>query len=255
MTVDQDQTVGKYYNKTTVDKVLQNIIAETQPSIGSILNEIDSCSVFSAVGISGPHQIFIPNQHDLSEIAPQHIENSQLSYPLVAKLVSSDLPHKTEHGAIILNIANSAELTLAITKMLDAAKASVPNANIDGVLIQEVVSKLGEALIGLRRDNLVGPVVTVGAGGFLAEIYKDVSHRLAPVSLKTARQMIAEITGFESMRGYRNHPVGDLEALAKTIMAISQLGQYDQIAEAEVNPILICKDRVVMVDGLIRITS
>ena len=139
--------------------------------------------------------------------------------------------------------------------MLGATKASVPNANIDGVLLQEMVSGIGEALIGLRRDTLVGPIVTIGAGGFLAEIYKDVSHRLAPVSLKTARQMIAEVTGFESMRGYRNHPVGDLEALAKTIMAISQLGQYDQIAEAEVNPILICKDRVVMVDGLIRITS
>ena len=255
VTVDRDQTVGEYHNKTKAGKVLQNIISETQPSTSSILNEVDSCSVFSAVGINGPHQIFIPNQDDLSDVAAQHTENSELSYPLVAKLVSSDLPHKTEHGALILNITNGAELTLAITKMLGAAKASVPNANIDGVLLQEMVSGIGEALIGLRRDTLVGPIVTIGAGGFLAEIYKDVSHRLAPVSLKTARQMIAEVTGFESMRGYRNHPVGDLEALAKTVMAISQLGQYEQIAEAEINPLLICKDRVVMVDGLIRITS
>ena len=203
VTVDRDQTVCEYHNKTKVGKVLQNIISETQPSISSILNEVDSCSVFSAVGINGPHQIFIPNQDDLSEIAAQQTENSELKYPLVAKLVSSDLPHKTEHGAIILNISNGAELTLAVTKMLEEAKASVPNANIDGVLLQEMVSGLGEALIGLRRDNLVGPIVTIGSWRFSAEIYKDVSHRLAPVSLETARQMIAEITGFESMRGYR----------------------------------------------------
>ena len=82
VTVDRDQTVCEYHNKTKVGKVLQNIISETQPSISSILNEVDSCSVFSAVGINGPHQIFIPNQDDLSEIAAQQTENSELKHHL-----------------------------------------------------------------------------------------------------------------------------------------------------------------------------
>jgi len=140
-----------------------------------------------------------------------------------------------------------------VAKMLETTKMSAPHAHIDGVLLQEMVSGLGEALIGLRQDNLVGPIITVGAGGIFAEIYQDVSHRPAPVSIETARQMIAEVKGFASLRGYRGRPEGDLEALAQSIEAFSQLGQYKQIAEAEINPILVCETGVVMLDALIRL--
>ena len=112
---------------------------------------------------------------------------------------------------------------------------------------------LGEALIGLRYDNLVGPIITVGAGGILAEIYKDVCHRPAPVNAETARQMIAEVKGFAYLRGYRGLPRGDLEALAKSIEALSQLGNNERISEAEINPVLVCKEGVLMLDALIRI--
>ena len=116
-----------------------------------------------------------------------------------------------------------------------------------------MASGLGEALIGLRYDNLVGPIITVGAGGILAEIYNDVCHRPAPVNAETARQMIAEVKGFAYLRGYRGLPKGDLEALAKSIEALSQLGNNERISEAEINPMLVCKDGVLMLDALIRI--
>ena len=137
--------------------------------------------------------------------------------------------------------------------MCERTESLAPVAGLDGVFLQEMVSGLGEALIGLRYDNLVGPVVTVGAGGVLAEVYKDVSHRPAPVNAETARQMIAEVKGFAYLRGYRGLPKGDLEALAKSIEALSQLGNNERISEAEINPVLVGKEGVLMLDALIRI--
>ena len=199
--------------------------------------------------------MFIPTQDGLSEIAPKRATEGSLCYPLVAKLVSSDLPHKSDHGAIMLNIENSAALSLAISKMLNTIQTSAQDAHIEGVLLQEMVYGLGEAIIGLHRDNLVGPMITVGAGGVFTEIYKDISIRPAPVTLATAHKMIAEVKGFAYLRGYRGGPVTDLETLAQAITAVSQLGKYEQIAEAEINPLLICEDKVVMVDSLVRIAA
>ena len=199
--------------------------------------------------------MFIPTQDDLSEIAPQRAADSNLGYPLAVKLVSSDIPHKSEHGAIILNIENKSALSIGISKMLNTIQTSAPRAHIEGVLLQEMVSGLGEAIIGLRRDNLVGPIITVGAGGVFTEIYQDISLRPAPVTLATAHEMIAEVKGFIGLKGYRGGPYTDFEKLAQAITAISQFSQFDQIIEAEINPLIICENKVVMVDALIRIAA
>ena len=254
-TVDQVQSHSDSFDTTEIDWAIKNVITKTKARIGGILNEVDSRPLFSAVGVAGPSQVFIPTQDGLSNIASQRATEAGLCYPLVAKLVSSDLPHKSDHGAIMLNIENSAALSLAISKMLNTTQTSAQDALIEGVLLQEMVYGLGEAIVGLHRDNLVGPMITVGAGGVFTEIYKDISIRPAPVTLATAHKMISEVKGFASLRGYRGGPVTDLETLAQAITAVSQLGKYEQIAEAEINPLLICEGKVVMVDSLIRIVA
>ncbi len=98
--------------------------------------------------------------------------------------------------------------------MLADVPKKAPGARIDGVVVQEMVKGLGEAIVGFRRDPRVGPVVVVGIGGILAEVYGDVSVRPAPVDLTAARAMIAEVKGFAPLRGFRGLPEGDLEALA-----------------------------------------
>ena len=253
--IDSRQTDIGSFDTTAIDRALHRIINKTRTSTGGILNEVDSQSLFSAVGIAGPNQVFIPTQDGLSEGAPQRVADSNLGYPLAAKLVSSDLPHKSEQSAIILNIENSSALSSAISKMLDTIQSSASHVHVEGVLLQEMVSGLGEAIIGLHRDNLVGPIITVGAGGVFAEVYRDISLRPTPITLATAHEMIAEVKGFAALRGYRGGQTTDLETLAQAITAVSQLGQYAQIAEAEINPLLICEDKVVMVDALIRIAA
>ena len=220
---------------------------------GGVLNEVDGNQIFTSLGLKGPRQLFLP----LPEIKPQpasaSVAKAGLAYPLVAKLVSPDLPHKSDYGAVVLSIETGDALDAAVAQMRQDVISHLPAANIEGLLLQEMAFGLGEALVGLRHDNLVGPIITVGAGGIFAEIYKDVSIRPAPVNLATARKMIDEVKGFAALRGYRGTAKGDLEALADLVANLSQLANLRRIAEAEINPVLVQADGVLMLDALIRI--
>ena len=114
-------------------------------------------------------------------------------------------------------------------------------------------SGLGEAIIGYRDDPLVGPLALVGAGGVMAEIYKDVVLALAPVSVEEAEEMIARVKGLAVLRGYRGLPRGDLRALARALAALSRLALVAgrPVAEAEINPMIVKREGVVAVDGLV----
>jgi len=218
---------------------------------GGLLNEVDSSKVFRALGITGPRQLFVPLKNASPLLNLKAFEEMDLCYPLVAKVVSKDLPHKTDYGAVVLDITDRMSLGAVIDKMLDSVTRLAPDAEIEGFLIQEMVHGVGEAIVGLKYDNLVGPIVTVGVGGIFAEIYRDISIRPAPVSLPTARQMIDEVKGFAMLRGYRGKVKGDLEALAKLVVDLSGLSNVTEISGAEINPVLVCADGVQMIDSVI----
>ena len=149
-------------------------------------------------------------------------------------------------------------LDVADAHALLAAIAAIKKAtNVDRVLVQPMVSGLGEVLVGYRVDPDVGPLVMVAAGGIFTEIYRDRSLRLAPVDLAEAKTMIGEVAALKALAGYRGKPAGDLDALAKALVALSQLAVMDgpNVAEAEVNP-LVLRPRgqgVVAVDALVRL--
>jgi len=136
--------------------------------------------------------------------------------------------------------------------MVDDVRACAPAAKIEGVLVQAMVEGLGEAIVGYRHDPLVGPVVMVGMGGRLAEIYRDTALECAPVTEVLALEMIEKVKGFAVLRGYRNLPRGDIGALARAVVAVSSLALLEgrPVAEAEINPLMVCADGVVAVDGL-----
>ncbi len=225
----------------------------TAHSAGAVLDEVDAGDIFAGLGIKAPPAILIADNPVKADDLDTVLDDAGVAYPVVAKLVSPDLPHKTEYGAVTLNIMTGDALETAMTTMRAHVAHRAPHAQIEGVLIQSMVTGLGEALVGFRRDNLVGPVVTVGAGGVMAEIYRDVAIRPAPVSVQTARQMLDEVKGFALLRGYRGRPVGDLDALARLVAAVSQLAAFDAVAEAEINPVLVRADGVVRLDALIRL--
>jgi len=163
-------------------------------------------------------------------------------YPVAAKIHSPGVSHKTEVGGVMLGIADRGEFERKVRQLGHAQ-----------VLVQKMESGLAEAIVGYRDDPLVGPVVLVGAGGVLAEVYKDYVLRMAPVSAEEAGEMIGEVKGLAVIRGFRGLPKGDVHALAQAVAAMSRLALLPgrPVAEAECNPVIVKPSGAVAVDSLI----
>ena len=215
-----------------------------------ILSERDAAAVFTAIGVP-----MVPTAV-LEDPSAELILD--MTFPVAAKVLSADLPHKTEAGAVALNIPDSTALKEQARIIWDAAHTHAPDAQLDGILVQPMVSGLAEVLVGYRRDPETGPMVVLGIGGVLAELYGDAAVRPAPIDTATAREMINEVRGLAPIRGYRNMPRGDLNALAETVATISRLAciQRPCILEAEINPLYVAKAGagVLAVDALVRLS-
>jgi acyl-CoA synthetase (NDP forming) len=210
---------------------------------GRQLNEQQACAVFGALGVPQAQTAVMADAGATVE----------MTYPVVAKILSPDIAHKTDAGGVVLNIHDAAQLKQAAEQIFTRVKAKHPQARLNGILVQRMERGLAEVIVGFKRDPQVGPLVVIGVGGVLAEIYKDFAMRLAPVTPETALQMIEDVKGLAVIRGYRGMTKGDCKALAEAVAAFSQLAAFDDIAEAEINPLIVRKEGegVVAVDGLI----
>ncbi len=176
-------------------------------------------------------------------------------YPVAVKVLSAEIAHKSDIGGVVLGVRDGEGLLAAIRQIRAAVGAHRSGAAVDRVLVQPMVTGLGEVLVGYRVDRDVGPLVMVAAGGIFTEIYRDRSLRLAPVDLDTAQEMIAEVRGLAPLKGFRGKPAGDLDALAQAIVALSRLADDPAIAEAEINPLIVRADGVVAVDALVKLAG
>ena len=213
-----------------------------------MLNEYDACRVFAALDVPVAKTQIV---HDTDDTV-------QLPFPVVAKILSPDIAHKTNIGGVVLNIADRSALTTAIEQIFTRVQKAHPEAKLDGILVQPMEKGIAEVIVGFKRDPQIGPVIVLGIGGTLAEIYRDYALRLAPVDVATARGMIEEVKGLAPIRGYRGMPRGDIDALARTVAAVSQLAAVSPtVSEAEINPLLVKAEGqgVVAVDGLIVVAA
>ena len=212
-------------------------------------DERRAADLFAALGVPMARSLAIPDAKRVVAAV------AEVGAPVVLKILSSDIAHKTEAGGVALGLMDGPSAAVAAREIERRVKAHSPDAKLDGFLIQKMERGLAEVILGFRRDPLVGPTVTVGLGGVLAEIYRDASTRLAPVDEAEALEMIAEVKGLAIIRGYRNLPRGDAAALARTIAAFSTLAHkaFADVSEAEINPLLVKGDGegVVAVDGLV----
>jgi acyl-CoA synthetase (NDP forming) len=178
-------------------------------------------------------------------------------YPVAVKVLAAKITHKTDVGGVVLGVADGEALIAAIRKIAADVAMRKPGAKVVRVLVQPMLTGIGEALVGYRVDRDVGPLVMVAAGGVLAEIARDRSLRLAPVDLATAHDMIAEVRALTPLAGYRGRPKGDLDALAQAIVALSRLADDATVAEAEINPLIVrpAGGGVVAVDALVKLTE
>ncbi|GAA2409713.1 acetate--CoA ligase [Actinomadura vinacea] len=183
-------------------------------------------------------------------------EELPVAGPAAVKILSAEVPHKSDAGGVVLGVADGAGLRAAADRIVQAMAERLPGVPAERFLVQTMARGVGEALVGFRHDPDAGPVVVLAAGGVLAELYRDRSVRPAPVDAATAREMVGEVIAFRALAGYRGAPAGDLGALAEAVVAVSRLAGTDgaAILEAEVNPLLVLPEGqgVIAVDALVR---
>ncbi len=215
------------------------------PAGAVTLNEAESKAVLAAFGIPIAREVLVAAGADATAAA------RGLNAPFAVKIVSRDIAHKTEAGGVKLGVARDA-LSEAVGSVTANAGKAVPGARIDGVLVSEMAQGI-EALIGVINDESFGPVVALGLGGVLTEVLKDVTYRIAPFDLETAREMIADLRGAKLFDGYRGKPAADKEALAKTLVAASQMATAlaPRLKELDINPVFVGPDGVVAADALV----
>jgi len=208
------------------------------------LTEREACAFFEALGIPAAKNVVLTEPY----------ESPGLTGDYAVKILSADIPHKTDVGMVRLNVPAAAVAEEA-RSLDEEARKRFPRARIDGVLVQRMERGLAEVIVGYRRDPEIGPVVLLGAGGIAAELRRDYCVRVAPVSIEEAHAMIDEVRDFTLLRGYRNLPRGDCDALARTIHALSLIAVLDTrvVSEAEINPLIVKRggEGVVAVDGLV----
>jgi len=176
-----------------------------------------------------------------------------LGYPVVLKVESPDLPHKTEAGVIRLNLTDADAVRSAYDGVMANAARVSPPPRINGVLVQPMVPQGIELVVGARNDPLFGPLIVVGLGGILVEVLKDTAISPAPVSTREAAGLLRQLKGVKLLEGFRGMPGVDMDRLAQVISDVSRFvaDHRDTVAELDVNPLICAGDRITAVDGLI----
>ena len=177
----------------------------------------------------------------------------QLGFPVVLKILSPQIVHKSDAGGVILNVNSASEVREAFETLIQRATAYNPDAQIIGVTVQPMVQKKGyEVIIGGKTDPLFGPVILFGMGGVGVELFKDYSIGLPPLNTTLIRRMMEETKVYQQLKGYRNSPPADIKKLEETLLLFSQLlVDFPQIKEIDINPLLINEKEACILDARI----
>ena len=205
---------------------------------GGIVGDGQAKALLSRYGIRFP-------QESLAVDAQSAVSAAQrIGYPVVMKIVSQRIQHKTEAGGVALAVGDAREVAETFTRLTDNARRYLGGDEAEGVLIQEQVQGGSEIILGLKVDPGLGTFVVVGLGGIFTELLRDVAIRPAPVDAATARQMLEELRGIALLRGFRGAPASDIDALIETIVQLSWFGadQSSWLAEADLNPVLVLEN-------------
>ena len=165
----------------------------------------------------------------------------RIGYPVALKVNSPDILHKTEAGGIRLGLKDAAEVSSAFNEILEGARRYDPRATVEGVLVQEMVSGGVEVIAGINYDAQLGPVVLFGTGGVMVEVYNDVSVRHCPITRTEALEMVHQVKGAQLLQGFRGAPEADIDALAETLVRVSQMAVNleGKLSELDINPLMV----------------
>jgi acyl-CoA synthetase (NDP forming) len=198
------------------------------------LGEVETRPILEAYGITVVPGGFAEDSKNAVKIA------KEIGFPVAMKIVSDDILHKSEAGGIRLNLQNESEIEHAFIEMMCHIKNAQPNAKLDGVLVEKMLAKGQEVIVGMQRDKTFGPVIMFGMGGIYIELINDVAFRIAPMTRTDIVDAINETFAGKLLKGFRGTPAGDIEALIDVIGRLAQLAiDHPNLLEFEINPLVV----------------
>lgn len=214
---------------------------------GKVLSESQASHVLEMYGIPTTKSGVAATENEAINLA------KEIGYPVALKIDSSDIPHKSDANAIMLNLTSESEIKNAFEKIYHNAKIFNPDAQINGISVQEMLPKGVEVIVGVTNDSVFGPVIMFGLGGVFVEIFEDISFRVTPITKQDAIEMIEEVKSYKILKGARGKPPVDIDAIADVLLKVSTLVSHyrNEIKELDINPLIVYENGVVAADAML----
>jgi len=223
---------------------VSQIITQAKNEGRVALTEVEAKELLAKAGINVAPTKLATSKQEATAVA------KTLGFPVVLKIVSPDVLHKSDAGGVKLNLNSEAEVGNAYDAIMTSIKAKLPSAKILGIAVQKMARPGTEVIIGMSKDPQFGPVLMFGLGGIFVEIMKDVSFRIVPLTKRDADEMIHEIKGFPVLTGYRGQEVASLAHLQDMLLKVSEFAEKNpEVKEIDLNPVLAYKDGAIAVDA------
>jgi acyl-CoA synthetase (NDP forming) len=229
-----------------MNKIIKQIIEKAKSEDRNFLTEIEAKQVFKEAGLQVTDTRLATNKKDAIAMS------TEMGFPVVLKIVSPDILHKTEANGVKLNLKTADDVAKAFDEIMVSAKEKFPNANIHGVAVQGMAKSGLEIIIGMTLDTQFGPVLMFGLGGIFVEVMKDVSFGITPLMKRDADEMIRSIKGYPLLNGFRGAPKIDVANLESWLLKLSDFAQtYPEVKEFDLNPIFAYAQGAMVVDARI----
>lgn len=226
------------------------ILSRAREEKRTVLTEIEAKQILGEAGINCTPTVLATTKAQAVALS------EEIGYPVVLKISSVDITHKSDSGGVKVNLANKEAVEQAYDAIMTSCRAYAPEANIEGVAVQGMAKVGTEIIMGMIKDASFGPVVMFGLGGVLVEVLKDVSFRIVPIDKADAQDMTSEIQGKKLLAGYRGQDPADVPCLQDMLVKLSDfVNETPGIEEIDMNPVFAYKDGAVVVDARIILSA
>jgi acetate---CoA ligase (ADP-forming) subunit beta len=226
------------------------ILSRARQEKRTVLTEIEAKQILGEAGINCTSTVLATTK------AEAVVLSEEIGYPVVLKISSVDITHKSDSGGVKVNLANKEAVEQAYDAIMTSCRAYAPEAEIEGVAVQGMAKVGTEIIMGMIKDASFGPVVMFGLGGVLVEVLKDVSFRIVPIDKADAEDMTSEIQGKKLLAGYRGKDPADVPCLQDMLVKLSDfVNETPGIEEIDMNPVFAYKDGAVVVDARIILSA
>lgn len=225
---------------------VDSIFFEVRKSGRNNLLEMEAKSVCMEYGIPVTKFRLAKNEAEALKFA------EEIGYPIVLKIVSPDIIHKSDVGGVVLNLKTAKDVRKAYKQIMENVKKHKKDAEINGVLVQEMAQPSTEVIVGAIKDPQFGHALMFGLGGVFVEVLKDVTFRIAPITEEEAQEMVSEVKAYPLLKGYRGTPPADIETIIQILLKTSKLvSEHPEIKELDLNPIMVYEKGAKTVDARI----